>query len=355
MGLSGFLCSLKKCSGNTKTYNNEILILKTFTTFSNKTLIMESNYARLDLKDALLIVSNEQKSSQTELIEQKTYWTELVIKRKNESSFQRITRLSDALDFLPFGFVYKAETGMGATHLELVSKRNSIIVEPIKITASSKAKSVDALYVGSKTRFHPKKSGDPNEILKYINDPLKEYKKITVVADSLPKVIDTIGESVYNDYFLLIDEIDSFQMDSTYRKSMEECLGYYMRFPKNKRALLSATRIDFTDPGLKQEPITYIKYDSAIPRKIDLIRKSGNADPYSPCFFTFKSSWQKWVKPRGFSTSDSSGCRRNNSRQLYQCYYKFYHTLSGGRCYDNGKGGFKLGSGNEQWPFGRNL
>ena len=33
------------------------------------------------------------------------------------------------------GFIYKDETGMGATSLELTTGRNSIIVEPIKITA----------------------------------------------------------------------------------------------------------------------------------------------------------------------------------------------------------------------------
>lgn len=44
------------------------------------------------------------------------------------------TRLGHVLKSLPHGLVYKEETGMGATQLELETPRNSIIVEPIKIT-----------------------------------------------------------------------------------------------------------------------------------------------------------------------------------------------------------------------------
>ena len=42
------------------------------------------------------------------------------------------------MEFLPNGIIEKSHTGMGATHMELTSHRNSIIVEPIKITAYSK-------------------------------------------------------------------------------------------------------------------------------------------------------------------------------------------------------------------------
>jgi len=46
--------------------------------------------------------------------------------------------LGHAFKFLSHGLVHKEETGMGATTLELKANRNSIIVEPIKIKASSK-------------------------------------------------------------------------------------------------------------------------------------------------------------------------------------------------------------------------
>ena len=82
----------------------------------------------------------------------------ILIKKYNPDSFNGITRLGDVLTALPHGLVYKEETGMGATTLEFQTPRNSIIVEPIKITASSKAFKHGALYIGSPTKYHPVKA-----------------------------------------------------------------------------------------------------------------------------------------------------------------------------------------------------
>ena len=199
--------------------------------------------------------------------------TEIIIRKEDNNQ----TYLSEVLYSLPHGLVHKDETGMGATHLELSTPRNSIIVEPIKITASSKAFSHTklptdkVLYVGSETKFHKKKITKA-EIVAYINNPKIKYKKIVVVADSLYRVIDALGDKVFNDYFLLLDEVDSFQMDSTFRKSMDECIEYYKRFDKTNRCMLSATLIDFSDPELNTEEKTVIKYDKSSPRNIKIIR-----------------------------------------------------------------------------------
>lgn len=77
---------------------------------------------RLKIKNKKLIVSNTKKAS----------GIEIVIRRKNKASFQEQTRLLDIFKFHPSGVLYKEETGIGATTLELRSLRNSIIVEPIK-------------------------------------------------------------------------------------------------------------------------------------------------------------------------------------------------------------------------------
>ena len=200
---------------------------------------------------------------------------QIIIKKDGNNQ----TYLSDVLVELPHGLVHKDETGMGATSLELRTPRNSIIVEPIKITASSKAKShtkspsEKVLYVGSETKFHPNKITKA-EIVAYINNPKILHKKIIVVADSLYRVIDAIGDNVFKDYFLLLDEVDSFQMDSTFRKSMDECIEYYKKFERSNRCMLSATMIDFSDPELNREEKTVIEYDKTTPRNIHLIRSS---------------------------------------------------------------------------------
>ena len=49
-------------------------------------------------------------------------------------------KLADVFHFLPAGIIDKKETGIGATTLEMKSLRNSIIIEPLKITVIEKEK-----------------------------------------------------------------------------------------------------------------------------------------------------------------------------------------------------------------------
>ena len=44
------------------------------------------------------------------------------------------TWLGDVLEFLPNGIINKGITGIGATTLELNCDRNSIIIQPLKMT-----------------------------------------------------------------------------------------------------------------------------------------------------------------------------------------------------------------------------
>lgn len=221
----------------------------------------------LQIRNSKLVISNQKKS----------FGTELVIKRFKNLKSKAETKLSEVIQALPNGFIYKEETGIGATTSEIKAERHSIIVEPIKITASSKAAANGCLYVGSSTMFHPRKTTTKKDIQDYLSDPNTKYKKIIVVADSLKKVIGAIGPKVFSDFFLLIDEIDSFQLDSLYRKSMEECLEIYKQFTAENRAMLSATRIDFSDNELSKEPITYIKYDIPTVRELKVITTYTNS------------------------------------------------------------------------------
>lgn len=226
----------------------------------------------LRVKNKRLIVSNTTKP----------YGKEIVIRKFSKKNSMNATMLSDVFMESPPGIIYKDETGMGATTLELLANRNSIIVEPTKITASSKAFNHKALYVGSPTKYHTeiiKVKDIKKRISEYDEDPSIENKKICVVADSLDKVINTIGEKVFEKYFLLIDEIDSFQLDSVFRHNMEKCLDIYKEFPRNNRGMLSATRLDFSDPDLKDEKVTFIRYDIPSVRNIDVITTHSSALP----------------------------------------------------------------------------
>ena len=105
--------------------------------------------------------------------------------------------LGDVFATLPYGIIKKNKTGIGATTLELNSKRNSIIVVPTRALAYEKAKNskiqdtnkYKLLYCGG--RIEGFSAPSLNE---YLNDNDIEYKKLLVVADSLPRVLDEIGE-----------------------------------------------------------------------------------------------------------------------------------------------------------------
>jgi len=181
--------------------------------------------------------------------------------------------LSEIIDELPYGLIDKQITGIGATHLELHSKRNSIIVTPTRALALNKIRS-KFLYVGS--RDGHRKSTSKAEIKAYLNNTRFKYKKILVVADSIDKVIQAIQENdndvlqVYRSYFLLVDEIDTLQSDNHYRPILSRVIDHYFKFKLQRRALLSATVREFTHPKLEVEPLTTIQSDVPLRRNINL-------------------------------------------------------------------------------------
>jgi len=181
-------------------------------------------------------------------------------------------KLSKIFETSPYGLIKKNRTGIGATTLELNSPRNSIIVVPTKALAYTKTmtgktgEKYKYLYVGSGIS-----GSNMPTIYTYLNDTSIEYKKFLVVADSLPRLLKEIGESSYKDYFLMVDEIDSYQYDSNYRPALEDVIDYYFRFPETQRCLVSATVGVFSNPQINEEPVINIKFNNPQPRKINLI------------------------------------------------------------------------------------
>lgn len=185
-------------------------------------------------------------------------------------------KLGDFFDVLPYGIINKTITGIGATTLELNSKRNSIIVLPTKSIAYSKYKikekknGVDScIYVGS-----PIGDIKSDVTIRHIKDYIARdngYKKFLVVADSLYKVLEAIGKDNYDDYFLMVDEIDTLQIDNTYRPVLEKVIDFYSKFKQTNRAVVSATLRGFTHPELLKETVITTTYPIQEKRDIKLI------------------------------------------------------------------------------------
>lgn len=176
-------------------------------------------------------------------------------------------RLSNMFDRLPYGILDKRVTGIGATTLELNSPRNSIIVVPTKALAHNKAvKFPNSRYIGIAIEGKQRRFSN-RAVQDYLDDGSISYKKFIVVADSLPKLLEVIGEDHYDDYFLLIDEIDMVQSDSTFRPAMENLIDYYFEFDYKNRALVSATFRPSSHPQLRKEPWITVTYKE-MPRLI---------------------------------------------------------------------------------------
>ena len=158
--------------------------------------------------------------------------------------------LSNYLTKMPHGLVDKKIPGIGATTLEINSKRNSIIVFPTKALAYGKhSKHPNTLYVGSEIKGEKEKVTN-QQIEEYLAKD--GYKKLLVVADSLGRLLSIIGKN-YKDYFLMIDEIDVLQTDNNFRPQLENVIDYYLMFPLKNRCMVTATMKEFSNPLLKKE------------------------------------------------------------------------------------------------------
>lgn len=158
--------------------------------------------------------------------------------------------LSNYLTKMPHGLVDKKIPGIGATTLEINSKRNSIIVFPTKALAYSKhSKHPNTLYVGNEIKGEKEKVTN-QQIEEYLAKD--GYKKLLVVADSLGRLLGIIGKN-YKDYFLMIDEIDVLQTDNNFRPQLENVIDYYLMFPLKNRCMVTATMKEFINPLLKKE------------------------------------------------------------------------------------------------------
>ena len=131
--------------------------------------------------------------------------------------------LSQILDQIPSNCLFnKGVTGCGGTTLEIESNRNSIILVP------------NVNLVLNKCNSYPNLIGVYGDIDKFkFNIKFKkkqQYKKIIATYDALPKLIEWVGDDIFN-YFLLIDEYHILFNSYGFRyKAITYVLQNYNRF-----------------------------------------------------------------------------------------------------------------------------
>lgn len=97
------------------------------------------------------------------------------------------------------------------------------------------------------------------------------YKKILVVADSLPRLMEYLPQNLEK-WHIMVDEIDCYQTDGVYRPALENVIDYFFKFPERNRCLVSATIRPFSDPRLADLPLIDVKYDKHSIRSILIFR-----------------------------------------------------------------------------------
>ena len=208
--------------------------------------------------------------------------------------------LSDALKrngnkHIPSNIILdKTLTGLGATHTELHSKRNSIIIEP------------NIPVILEKTKLHPDwlavwEKCTSAKVGKYLQSSTK-YKKLICTPESFSKIRAAANKqniNIYKDYFCLMDECEKFIQDSDFRKRITQPVYDFFQF-KNK-AFVSATPLEMSHPTLVEQNFRKLKivpqYDYQIPLELvvtnsydSTVRKRFQALEDSDCICIFLNS-----------------------------------------------------------------
>lgn len=141
----------------------------------------------------------------------------------------------------------KRLSGVGATHCEIISPRNSIIVVPNTPIIDCKVNK----HRHSDNLFGVMSMVTVTDIVQYLRKTVAVHKyiKIMVTPESFYKVrqaFDEICLNMYDSCFLMLDECHKFITERDFRKDIILPFNSFFKF-KNK-ALVSATPIIPSDP-----------------------------------------------------------------------------------------------------------
>jgi len=160
--------------------------------------------------------------------------------------------LNSIFDKLPSNaIINKGRCGIGGTRLEIETPRDSIIVVPLKSIIECKCKNMDG-EVDSMYKTNPKIfgiMGKPKKAkLVSIFEDKHPVKKIFTTPSGLRKLMECgySKELIKQNWFLLLDECHTAITDS-FRNDILIPFDYFWDFPKENRAMISATPYEFSD------------------------------------------------------------------------------------------------------------
>lgn len=146
----------------------------------------------------------------------------------------------------------KTLTGLGATHSEIHSKRNSIIIEPnvpVILGKLNDNDNLEAVY----------EKCTPYSIKQYLKMDIP-YKKIITTPESFHKIRKAAMElniNIYKDYFCLFDECEKLTQDIEYRRKISQPIYDFFKF--EQKAFVSATPLKMSHPEFERQGFQQIQ------------------------------------------------------------------------------------------------
>lgn len=174
-----------------------------------------------------------------------------VIIKKGEWLLGALKRIG--YDMIPTNTILdKTLTGLGATHSEIHSKRNSIIIEPnvpVILGKLNDDDDLEAVY----------EKCEPYNIKKYLQMDIP-YKKILTTPESFHKIRKAaieLGINIYKDFFCLFDECEKVTQDIDYRSRIAQPIYDFFQF--EGKAFVSATPLPMSHKEFERQNFQKIK------------------------------------------------------------------------------------------------
>lgn len=167
-------------------------------------------------------------------------------------------------DMIPTNTILdKTLTGLGATHSEIHSERNSIIIEPnvpVILGKLSNNDKLEAVY----------EKCTPYAIKEYLQMNIP-FKKILTTPESFKKIRETaqsLGINIYKEYFCLFDECEKITQDIDYRRKIAQPIYDFFLF--ENKAFVSATPLPISHKEFEKQNFQKIKIMPQYDYKKDL-------------------------------------------------------------------------------------
>lgn len=170
---------------------------------------------------------------------------------KGEWLLDALKRIS--YDMIPTNTILdKTLPGLGATHSEIHSKRNSIIIEPnvpVILGKLDENENLEAVY----------EKCEPHTIKSYLQMDIP-FKKIITTPESFHKIREAankLGINIYKEYFCLFDECEKITQDIDYRRKIAQPIYDFFLF--ENKAFVSATPLPMSHPEFEKQGFQKIK------------------------------------------------------------------------------------------------